>query len=396
LLYPANLIKFIVLKPYLLHIYLSLVTWTTIVNAQYQSYKIKDGDTINIVDRDSLKQGVWKHFYPGGKLKSEVVYKNNKKQGLEIHWYNNAGNCIKQETYFSNGVLDGPITYYSKNCKKELIENFKNGVKEGYEISYHSNGHIKAEGFYRKGNLDGMYKIYDKYGKFSFESRSTNEEIQFEPVIEDTASQVIYRVLSRNHQWQKTLIVSDLTGSMYPFAKEINTWLSLHFMKDTTQQYFVFFNDGDNKRDEDKKIGATGGVYFCKAKNNEELVNTMKLCIKKGEGGDPPENVVEAILYGLKKMRTPPENIVLIADNWAKVRDINLISRVKIPVRVILCGVYEGMEVNADYLNIAYKTKGSIHTIEQDISNLVQQVSGKSFSINGFPYIIKNGNIKTN
>lgn len=379
---------------YLKYICLLLLFSLSETHAQYLSFKIQDSDTVNIIDKDSLKQGVWRLFYHGGKLKNEVVYKNNKKQGLEIHWYNNFGNCIKQETYFNNGVLDGPITYYSKNCKKELIENYKNGVKEGYEISYHPNGQMKAEGFYRKGNLDGMYKIYDKYGKFSFESRSSNEEIQFESVLEDTASQVIYRVLSRNHQWQKTLIVSDLTGSMYPFVKEINTWLSLHFLKDTTQQYFVFFNDGDNKRDEDKKIGATGGIYFCKAKNNEELVSTMKLCIKKGEGGDPPENVVEAILFGLKKMRTPPENIILIADNWAKVRDINLISRVKIPVRVILCGVYEGMEVNADYLNIAYKTKGSIHTIEQDIANLVKQVSGKTFHVNGFNYILKNGSIK--
>lgn len=361
--------------------------------AQHISYKIDAGDTINIVDRDTLKQGVWRHYYPGNKLKSEVVYKNNKKQGLEIQWYNNHNNCVKQETHYNNGVLDGPITYYTKGCRKDMIENFKNGVKEGIEITYHSNGNIKAEGVYKKGNLDGVYKIYDKNGKFSFESRSTNEEIQFEPNLEDTSNYGVYKVLNRNPKWKKTLIVTDLTASMYPYAKEINTWLKLHFLKDTAQQYFVFFNDGDNKRDADKKIGVTGGIYLCKAKTTEDLVNTMKLTIKKGEGGDSPENVVEAILFGLKKVRKP-DNIILIADNWAKVRDLNLITRVKVPVRVILCGVYEGMEINTDYLNIAYKTKGSIHTIEQDITELINQTSGKSFHINGFDYIIKNGSIK--
>jgi hypothetical protein len=121
----------------------------------------------------------------------------------------------------------------------------------------------------------------------------------------------------------------------------------------------------------------------------------MKLTIKRGEGGDPPESVVEPILTALKKVRKP-DNIILIADNWAKVRDLSLITRVKVPVRVILCGVYEGMEINTDYLNIAYKTKGSIHTIEQDISELINQTSGKKFNINGFEYIIRNGSIKAN
>ncbi len=375
--------------------YILLLFTALSAKGQYIHYDLHDGDTINIIDKDSLKQGVWKSFYVGGKLKTEVVFKNNKKQGLEIHWHNNISNCVKQETYYNNGVLDGPITYYSKNCKKELIENYKNGVKEGAEITYHTNGHIKAEGNYKKGNLDGVYKVYDKNGKFSFESRSTNEETQFEPNMDDTANYGVYKVLARNPRWRKTLIVTDLTASMYPYPKEINTWLKLHFLKDTAQQYFVFFNDGDNKKDSEKKIGSTGGIYICKAKSTDDLVSTMKLTIKKGEGGDSPENVVEAILTGLKKVRKP-DNIILIADNWAKVRDLSLISRVKIPVRVILCGVYEGMEINTDYLNIAYKTKGSIHTIEQDITELISQTSGKSFNINGFDYIIKNGSIRAN
>jgi len=362
--------------------------------AQIKSYRLHEGDTINVMDKDSLKQGVWREFYGNGKLKSETVYRDNKKQGLEISWYNTSG-CVKQETYYNNGQLDGPVTYYARSCKKELTENYKNGVKEGIEIAYHSNGRIKSEGYFKKGNLDGVYKVYNKNGKFSFESRTTIGPVEFEPDIEDTINNSVYRVLTRNPKWRKNIIVTDLTSSMYPYAKQINTWLKLFLMKDTAQQYFVFFNDGDKKRDADKKIGATGGIYICRAKTCEDLVNTMKLTIKKGEGGDSPENVVEAILTGLKKIRKP-DNVILIADNWAKVRDLNLITRVKVPVRVILCGVFEGMEINTDYLNIAYKTKGSIHTIEQDISDLINQTSGKKFNINGFNYMIKNGTIYAN
>jgi hypothetical protein len=52
------------------------------------------------------------------------------------------------------------------------------------------------------------------------------------------------------------------------------------------------------------------------------------------------------------------------------------------------------MEINEDYLNIAYKTKGSVHTIEQDITDLMKQSTGKKFTINGVDYIIKNGSVK--
>lgn len=361
--------------------------------AQLKHFSLYEGDTINTIDKDSLKQGVWREFYGLGKLKSETVYKNNKKQGLDISWYNSG--CVKQEIYYNNGQLDGPVTYYDKNCKKELIENYKNGIKEGLEITYYSNGHIKSEGNYKKGNLDGVYKIYTRTGKFDFESRTGTDPITFDAELEDTITNTVFKVFTRNPKWKKNIIVTDLTSSMYPYAKQINTWLKLYFLKDTAQQYFVFFNDGDKKKDTEKKIGSTGGIYICRAKTCDELVNTMKLTIKKGEGGDNPENVIEAILAGIKKIRKP-DNIILIADNWAKVRDLSLLSRIKIPVRVILCGVFEGMEINTDYLNIAYKTHGSIHTIEQDITELINQTSGKKFNINGFDYIIKNGNVIAN
>jgi hypothetical protein len=356
------------------------------------SYKVYETDTINVIDQDSLKQGVWKEFWTNGDLKNEVIYKNNKKQGLEIKWFDEP-DCVEQESYYKDGMLDGPSIYYSKRCKKDFFETFKSGVKEGLELSYYPNGNIKAEGNFKKGNLNGYYKVYDKKGVFSFESRSTESETNLQPNVADTTSNIIFNVLKRNKQFKSKLIVADLTGSMYPYAQQISTWLKLQFLKDSTSQHFVFFNDGDKKKDIDKKIGATGGVYYCRAKTVDALITTMELTIKKGTGGDAPENPVEAIIYGLNKSGKV-DDVILIADNWAKVRDIKMLVRIKVPVRVVLCGVFEGMEINEDYLNIAYKTKGSIHTIEQDITDLMKQSTGKKFNINGVDYIIKNGSVK--
>ena len=356
------------------------------------SYRVYEKDTINVMDSDSLKQGVWKEFWGNGDLKNEVSFKNNKKQGLEISWFDEL-DCVEHESYYKDGVLDGPSIYYSKKCKKDFFETFKSGVKNGLEMTYYSNGNIKAEGNFKKGSLDGYYRVYDKKGNFSFESRSTDIETNLTPNIADTASSVVFNVLKRNKQWKNKLVVADLTGSMYPYAQQISTWLKLQFLKDTTSQHFAFFNDGDNKKDVEKKIGATGGIYHCKAKTVDELITTMELTIKKGQGGDAPENPVEAIIFGLNKSGKV-DDVILVADNWAKARDIKMLTRIKIPVRVILCGVFEGMEINEDYLNIAYKTKGSVHTIEQDITDLMKQSTGKKFNINGVDYIIKNGSVK--
>ena len=360
--------------------------------AQYLHFEIHDNDTINIVSTDSLKQGVWREFWPNGDLKSETSYKNSKKDGLEIIWYD-VPDCVEQESYYKDGKQDGTLIHYSKKCRKDLEENYKKGVKEGLEVEYYSNGYKKAEGTYKKGNLDGYFKVYDRKGRFSFESRSTETESDLKPRVADTLTNVVFNVFKRHPEWKKKLIVADLTGSMYPYAQQISTWLKLHFVRDSLRQSFVFFNDGDNRKDDTKKVGITGGTYYCTAKSTEQLIAAMNLTIRNGQGGDAPENVIEAILYGLKKNKTF-DNVVLIADNWAKVRDIFLLSRVKTPVRVILCGVTEGMEINSDYLNIAYKTKGSVHTIEQDITDLITQTSGKRFTINGVDYIIKNGTIK--
>ena len=359
---------------------------------QLVSYVVYEHDTINVVDKDSLKQGVWKEFWNNGDLRSEVIYKNNKKEGLEIKWYDSP-DCVEQESYYKNGLLEGPCVYYSKKCKKDFFETFKSGSKEGLELSYYPNGNIKAEGNFKNGHLNGYYRVYNKKGEFEFESRSTDSETNLEPNIADTANNVVFNVFKRNKNFKKKLIVADLTGSMYPYGQQISTWLKLHFIKDSTSQYFAFFNDGDRKRDSEKKIGTTGGVYYCKAKTVDELVATMDLTIKKGTGGDAPENVIEGIMFGLSKCGKV-DDVILIADNWAKVRDIKMLIRIKVPVRVVLCGVYEGMEINEDYLNIAYKTKGSVHTIEQDITDLMKQSTNKKFNINGVDYIIKNGKVK--
>lgn len=188
---------------------------------------------------------------------------------------------------------------------------------------------------------------------------------------------VVTCVLKRNGNWKDMLLVIDVTSSMWPYSGQVLSWISLKDNNSKVGKY-VFFNDGDMKPDHKKIPGKTGGVYPIKSGNQEEILNMMVRAMRNGYGGDTPENNVEAILKGLKKFPSKGE-IILIADNNANMRDYKFIGKIKRPVRVILCGVRG--PINTQYIDLAYKTGGSLHTIEDDFTELDQLKEGELLRI---------------
>ena len=71
-------------------------------------------------------------------------------------------------------------------------------------------------------------------------------------------------------------------------------------------------------------------------------------------------------------------------------KDSELIGRLTKPVRVVLCGVRNN-QINIDYLNLARKTRGSIHLIENDLLNLASLHEGDILRIGNKKYKIENG-----
>jgi len=201
---------------------------------------------------------------------------------------------------------------------------------------------------------------------------------------------VVYKIFSRHPEWDNCLVIMDWTGSMYPYGAQAVLWHSLN-LKQSGIKYFVFFNDGNMEKR--KKIGKTRGVYFEKAENINKIIGLLSKVKAKGNGGDPEENDVEAILKGIQKY-PDFKNLILIADNNSCMRDYCLTKYIKaycltkyikVPVKVVLCGTYSG--INPQYINLAYKTKGSIHTIEDDISDFYNRTNtDATFMIDGSEY----------
>ena len=197
---------------------------------------------------------------------------------------------------------------------------------------------------------------------------------------------VIDSVMDRN-AWTDMLIVCDMTGSMNPYIAQLFLWLQLNELDDRIKQ-FVFFNDGDTKRDDWKEVGRTGGIYQTRSNDYDRVNLLANQCRRSGGGGDVPENDLEAVWKGMLLCPDCREHI-LIADNNSPVRDLALLARIEKPIRIIVCGATDG--VNAQYLTIARRTGGSVHTIAQDIDDLIDLNEGETIVIDGASYVIQDG-----
>ncbi len=216
---------------------------------------------------------------------------------------------------------------------------------------------------------------------YDFESEVTG--------IKGFADSTVIKVLERHPEWQDMLVVTDFTGSMYPYASQVALWNRLNTETKPIKHY-VFFNDGDKTPDVAKIVGMTGGIYHTPSGDHSKVIDEMIKTMKGGFGGDGPENDMEALLFGIRKAKTKVKQIVLVADNNSWVRDIDLLKKINVPVKVILCGTHFGY-INAQYFEIAYKTGGSVHTIETDIEDMKKALNGKAIEIGGLKYKIKDG-----
>lgn len=193
-----------------------------------------------------------------------------------------------------------------------------------------------------------------------------------------TKDSLIFNIFDRNPNWQDILVVNDWTGSMHPYGIELLVWYRLNTEKRKNIKQFVFFNDGDAKFTSDKEIGSTGGIYPAKSTDLKDVMQSMLTSMQNGLGGDSPENDIEALLEA-QKICPDCKELILIADARAPVRDIELAEKVNKPVRIILCGAEKG--IVKDYLWLAYKTKGTLHTLREDIRSLTALKPGGLFSI---------------
>gem|GEM_PF-1736733 len=249
---------------------------------------------------------------------------------------------ITSSPFFPDSVRES-VEGRNLNEKTELIREFlEEAIKKDSDISLFTTPDEKRKEF--EANLN---HFMSRYGR------------------EDN---VVAEVLDRHPEWKNMIVVNDWTGSMYWYGAQVLQWHLLNFEKSGITA-LTLFNDGDMKRDDLKEIGNTQGIYCDKADNVMRLVKLFNLVMLRGGGGDAPENDIEAILNAIEKY-PDCSNVLLIADYYSCVRDILLADRIKVPVKIILCGYSADKPMNPDYIYLAKITGGGVYTIEEDIENI--------------------------
>ncbi|RYM33010.1 hypothetical protein ERX46_13245 [Brumimicrobium glaciale] len=215
----------------------------------------------------------------------------------------------------------------------------------------------------------------------------------FGPASRDSkASDTVVKQTLNNNFWENALVVEDVTGSMYPYITQTLQWRRLKIAS-TNLDNFAFFNDGDNKPD--GKIGKSGGVYEVYSDSIKEVEETAFSTMRKGNGGRGPENDIEAMIRGVDQTEMKVENIVLIADNFASVRDmaiLDILIEKNIPISVIVCGSLRG-RISYQYIDIARISGGKLFTIEEDIDFTIPLAEGAKIKIGMQTFLIRKGEL---
>jgi hypothetical protein len=282
--------------------------------------------------------------------------------------------------------------FWEKTIKNDDVRSLTNGTLFFISSKEHERRLAERERIIteREATWRKMRSLYEAYIKRS--DNATNfAEIVYDG-FENISSYAPFRdtivpvVLSRNPQWTNKLLVVDVTSSMTPYAEQVKIWYRRNSQAQNRTQ-FVFFNDGNNTKDERKVIGKTGGIYYCPFCPYNQLVDTLRQVRLRGEGGDAQENDLEAMIHAVDNSANYSDVIVII-DNLSPVRDISLLSNLNRPVRIILCG---DKPINEEYINIAYQTDGSIHTMKEDIFDINSRRNGVRLQIGTDLYILTRG-----
>lgn len=261
-------------------------------------------------------------------------------------------NRIQQFTNWFEGSIDDPIIRW------RIIRQVKGTSKEEFEAMFHG-----IVVYYSKNPRKELTSEEEVHRRKKIDKKFEHL-VEKKLKVEDDLVNITSEVFANNRDnWNKAVIISDWTGSMYPYTLDLLSWLIKERARDQVIG-FVFFNDGDSKITSQKKIGNTGGIYSIRDSRVIPVFDLMRKVKNNGDGGDLPENDMEALLYAQENF--PNANTyILIADNNSLIRDFSFLKYLQKPIEIILNKAdlnQEGLPiVSKEYKTLAFITGGGIY-----------------------------------
>ena len=154
-------------------IFLCLVALSSVAQRpSWTSYDLYLGDTVNVIENNSVKQGRW-------------VLQGKDKKGKRYKFYKN--NQIVEDGYYVNGKKNGVWKAYHSTGKVENEIKFVNDEPNGPAKFYSEEGKLIVEGNMKGREFIGDYFVYDALGnklKKNSDKRNSEAYLAFSGVVE--------------------------------------------------------------------------------------------------------------------------------------------------------------------------------------------------------------------
>jgi antitoxin component YwqK of YwqJK toxin-antitoxin module len=117
-------------------------------------------DTAEIISfSQGREHGVWKKFYPGGKLAEIRRFNNGKKVGRLQAWW--PGGKQKLDFNFEDGEYQGLCREWHQDGKLLSAMNYEKGYESGPQLQYYADGKVKANYIIANGRRYGLLGTKD-------------------------------------------------------------------------------------------------------------------------------------------------------------------------------------------------------------------------------------------
>ena len=142
---------------------------------EYSNDFLVSREKINRTDKNGLKQGEWKEFYPNGSIKSEKTFKDDLMHGYYKE-YDNRGKLVLTMLYENGAIVksnveDSPdieiVTRHDQNGKLTYSGPYRNKVPVGVHRDYGSDGKVTNAYIYNDNGLLLSEGIVDEAGKYN-------------------------------------------------------------------------------------------------------------------------------------------------------------------------------------------------------------------------------------
>jgi hypothetical protein len=185
---------------------------------------------------------------------------------------------------------------------------------------------------------------------------------------EDSTS---FRALQRNlTRWRNAVLVCDATTSMHPYLTQLLLVLKKN-ERNAGVKGIVFYTDCDSLGRPTN--GTAPGRFFVSRRRDVATLLPLLLATARNTtaNDDRDENVAEALLFAQHEF-PDAQTLVLVADGRSGAKDRAYLAQVTKPVAVVQCGPPDEPEraFQPDYWQLAARTHGSLHTLEDDLRNL--------------------------